>query len=74
MAKSCKCAHLGIIYLRPHPTTPTGLVCIIAGNDLPGLELAVRLIPIRTGVPIPGWTIVGPESRHRGAGGFLGAG
>ncbi|WRT66336.1 uncharacterized protein IL334_003291 [Kwoniella shivajii] len=64
----------GIITLHPHPTAPKGLSVLIAGNDDLGLELAARLFPIRTGVPIPDWAIVGPQARWKGSGGFIGAG
>ncbi|ORY33999.1 hypothetical protein BCR39DRAFT_518090 [Naematelia encephala] len=64
----------GIITLHPHPTAPKSLACLIAGNDDEGLELAARLFPIRTGVPLPDWVIVGARSKWMGAGGFVGAG
>jgi hypothetical protein len=48
----------GIITLHPHPTSLYGLAAIIAGNDSEGLELAARLFPLRTGVPV--------SSRRRG--------
>ena len=44
---------VGVISLLPHPLGGVrGLACIIAGNDSLGLELAVRLFPVRTGVPV----------------------
>ncbi|WVQ72559.1 hypothetical protein IAR50_002116 [Cryptococcus sp. DSM 104548] len=64
----------GIIALHPHPTHPKSLSVLIAGNDELGLELAAKLFPLRTGVPIPDWVITGPRSRWQGAGGFVGAG
>jgi hypothetical protein len=45
----------GVISLHPHPTSSAfsfGLACIVAGNDTEGLELAARLLPLRTGVPV----------------------
>ncbi|WVQ99381.1 hypothetical protein IAU59_006514 [Kwoniella sp. CBS 9459] len=64
----------GLISLYPHPTLNSGLAVLIAGNDELGLELASRLFPIRTGVPIPDWAIVSPRSRWQAAGGLIGAG
>ncbi|RXK38309.1 hypothetical protein M231_04482 [Tremella mesenterica] len=67
-------AGAGIITLHPHPTHRRALACIIAGNDALGLELAARLFPIRTGVPIPDWVIIGRQATWKAAGGFIGAG
>ncbi|WVR07026.1 hypothetical protein IAU60_004065 [Kwoniella sp. DSM 27419] len=64
----------GITTLYPHPVSTTSLSVLIAGNDAVGLELAARLFPLRTGVPIPDWTIVSPRARWQAAGGFIGAG
>lgn len=64
----------GIITLHPHPTTPTSLACIVAGNDELGLELAARLLPLRTGVSVPDWAVVSPRMRWQAAGGLVGAG
>jgi hypothetical protein len=47
----------GIITLHPHPTCATALACLIAGNDDTPLELAARLFPVRTGVPVS-WDLV----------------
>lgn len=64
---------IGLIYLRPHPNR-NGLVCVLSGTDEAGLELAARLVPVRTGVPIPEWAVIGPLSRYQGAVGILAAG
>lgn len=45
----------GLISLHPHPVESeesSGLAMIITGTDDEGLELAARLFPIRTGVPV----------------------
>jgi hypothetical protein len=39
-----------------------------------GLELAARLLPLRTGVPVPDWAVVSPRTRWQAAGGLVGAG
>ncbi|KIR74352.1 hypothetical protein I310_01959 [Cryptococcus deuterogattii CA1014] len=64
----------GLIALHPHPTHSGSLSLLIAGNDELGLELAARLFPTRTGVPLPDWAIVCPRSRWQGANGLIGAG
>ncbi|BEI80034.1 hypothetical protein CcaverHIS002_0105630 [Cutaneotrichosporon cavernicola] len=64
----------GIITLLPHPLLRTSLACLVAGNDELGLELAARLLPLRTGVPVPDWAIVSPRMRWQAAGGLVGAG
>jgi hypothetical protein len=64
----------GIITLLPHPTAPHSLACLVAGNDVLGLELAARLLPLRTGVPVPDWAVVSPRTRWQAAGGLVGAG
>lgn len=66
----------GIITLLPHPAThtTTALACLVAGNDALGLELAARLLPLRTGVPVPDWAVVSPRMKWQAAGGMIGAG
>ncbi|KAK8864370.1 hypothetical protein IAR55_001618 [Kwoniella newhampshirensis] len=64
----------GVITLHPHPTSARALSVLIAGNADLGTELAARLFPIRTGVPIPDWAIVSHRSRWQAAGGLIGAG
>ncbi|ORX36656.1 hypothetical protein BD324DRAFT_626687 [Kockovaella imperatae] len=65
----------GLIALRPivHGHF-RGLQLHVVGNDDVGLELAARLVPIRTGVCIPDWAIVSPRCQWQGAGGLIGAG
>ncbi|CAG8824433.1 36435_t:CDS:1, partial [Racocetra persica] len=57
-----------------HPYKIDYLALILAGTDHKGLDQVTKLFPKRTGVPIPDWIIVGPESAWKGAGGLLGAG
>lgn len=42
----------GFITLLRHPAQRTGLGVLLAANDDEGLELASRLLPLRTGVPV----------------------
>jgi hypothetical protein len=46
----------------------------IYGNDVQGLERALRAFPLRTGVPNPEWLVLGPYTDTRSIGGILGAG
>ena len=43
-------------------------------GDNSGIERAARLFPIRTGVAVPDWLLVGTEADDVGAGGVMGAG
>ncbi|KAF8319982.1 hypothetical protein DL93DRAFT_2074299 [Clavulina sp. PMI_390] len=58
---------IGLLFMK-------GRNLFIHGTDGAGLERAMRLFPLRTGVPNPEWIIVGPEADTKGAGGILGAG
>ncbi|CAG8727095.1 4504_t:CDS:2, partial [Scutellospora calospora] len=62
----------GILFLYPYKIKHLAL--IMAGTDYKGLDQIAKLFPKRTGVPIPDWIIVGPETAWKGAGGLLGAG
>ncbi|CAG8556557.1 9213_t:CDS:10, partial [Ambispora gerdemannii] len=66
----------GILFLHPFDQSDgkSYLSLIIASTDEIGFENAAKLFPKRTGVPVPDWTVVGPEVKWKGAGGLLGAG
>lgn len=59
--------------MHQHPKYRLANVLFILGNDF-GIERAARLFPIRTGVAIPDWLVVGSEIDQVGAGGLQGAG
>lgn len=63
-----------VLFLHPHPTNPEGLTLFVHGVDESGLERALRLFPIRTGVTIPDWIVVGSQADVRGTGGVQSAG
>ncbi|KIY64911.1 hypothetical protein CYLTODRAFT_424805 [Cylindrobasidium torrendii FP15055 ss-10] len=65
---------LGIMLLHAHPTNPAGNMVIMRATDDAGLEKVARLFPIRTGVAVPDWIIVGPLADTKGAGGVVSAG
>ncbi|KAI0637266.1 hypothetical protein C8Q77DRAFT_1051392 [Trametes polyzona] len=62
------------LFLHPHPTRAASSVLFVYGSDHAGLERALRLFPIRTGVTVPDWIVVGPQADERGSGGVSGAG
>ena len=62
------------LFLSPHPASSTALVLFIFANDEAGLERALRLFPIRTGVTVPDWIVLSPDADSRGAGGVDAAG
>ncbi|KIK63771.1 hypothetical protein GYMLUDRAFT_71889 [Collybiopsis luxurians FD-317 M1] len=53
----------GILFLHPHPTNSRAKMLLLQSTDSKGsgLERAARLFPIRTGVPVPDWIIVGGD-------------
>jgi hypothetical protein len=62
------------LFLHEHPTLVGGRMVFVQSTDHSGLEKALRLFPIRTGITIPDWIIVGPQADEIGAAGVLGAG
>jgi hypothetical protein len=46
----------------------------MTGTDEAGLERILRILPFRTGLPVPEWIITSGETDTKGAGGLLGAG
>ena len=63
----------GVIALDPSVADGRTRLYLYAA-DVAGLERLGRLFPIRTGVKVPGWMVVGPEMDTRSSGGILGAG
>jgi hypothetical protein len=64
---------LGIIFLHQHPTYPRANMLFMLG-DQSGIERVSRLFPIRTGVTVPDWLVVGANADKVGAGAITGAG
>ncbi|KAK0502905.1 hypothetical protein EDD18DRAFT_1135549 [Armillaria luteobubalina] len=56
------------------PEIADGNMVMLQSTDAAGLERVARLFPIRTGIPVPDWLIVGPLADTQGAGGVMGAG
>ncbi|TRM59420.1 hypothetical protein BD626DRAFT_572702 [Schizophyllum amplum] len=64
----------GLISLHPNLSRDPSAAMIMYASDAAGLERLGRLFPIRTGVKVPGWMIVGPKMDELSTGGILGAG
>ncbi|THH05576.1 hypothetical protein EW145_g4691 [Phellinidium pouzarii] len=65
---------LGIMFTHPHPMSAESAAVFLAGTDTSGLERALRLFPLRTGIAVPDWVIIGLTADRLGAGGVVGAG
>ncbi|KAF8502452.1 hypothetical protein JB92DRAFT_2740590 [Gautieria morchelliformis] len=66
---------LALVFLHPHPSSPDRLILFLCANGGNGLERAARLLlPIRTGVPLPEFLIIGGEADTWGVGGLRGGG
>lgn len=62
------------LFLHPHPHNPDGLVLFMHARTDDALERAARLFPVRTGVAVPDWVIIGKDADRIGAAGVQGAG
>lgn len=62
------------LFLHPHPTRADASLLFVYGGGPAGLERGLRLFPIRTGITVPDWIVVGSHADERGAGGVEGAG
>lgn len=64
-----------LLYSVPHLRHPhVGKALVLTGTDEEGIERAGRLLPVRTGVPVPEWIVVGKDADRFGAGGVVAAG
>ncbi|KZT53551.1 hypothetical protein CALCODRAFT_474549 [Calocera cornea HHB12733] len=64
----------GVLFLHPHPGSDSAMALIMAGSDEAGLERALRALPLRTGVAVPQWLVVGEDADWMGMGGVDAAG
>ncbi|KAF8503727.1 hypothetical protein F5888DRAFT_1864250, partial [Russula emetica] len=64
----------GIMFTHPHESSPSSIMLFIIANDQSGLERAVRLFPIRTGLALADWMVIGKRADKRGAAGIEKAG
>ncbi|KAG8217230.1 hypothetical protein J3R82DRAFT_5317 [Butyriboletus roseoflavus] len=63
-----------ILFCQPHPYDVQSVALFLQSTDTSGLERAVRLFPIRTGVLSPDWLVVDGRADMIGAAGVQGAG
>ncbi|KAH7889966.1 hypothetical protein F5I97DRAFT_1848975 [Phlebopus sp. FC_14] len=63
-----------VLFLQPHPYHHQALSLFLQSTDPSGLERAVRLFPMRTGILSPDWMVVDGCADHVGAAGVEGAG
>lgn len=66
--------YTAILFCHPHPYDDKSLALFVQSTDPSGLERAVRLFPIRTGVLSPDWLVVNGRADTIGAAGVQGAG
>lgn len=62
------------VFLHPHPTSSSGLTLFMFSETEAGLERALRLFPLRTGLAVPDWIVVGEHADSMGMGGVEAAG
>ncbi|KAK2467077.1 hypothetical protein APHAL10511_001335 [Amanita phalloides] len=62
------------LFLHPPFKGSQGSVLFMVSSSVTGFENAIRLFPIRTGVPIPDWLVIGRNVDQLGAAGIQGAG
>lgn len=62
------------LFLHPHPVSGSSLALLIYADDEHGLERLLRLFPMRTGISVPDWVVIGPDADYVGAGAVEGAG
>jgi hypothetical protein len=62
------------MFTHPHLTCCNSLVLFMIGSSTSALERLYRLFPIRTGIPVPDWVLLGHDADSVGAAGLLGAG
>ncbi|GJJ12463.1 hypothetical protein Clacol_006705 [Clathrus columnatus] len=66
---------IGMLFLHLNPFSSKNLVLFVVGTDNVGLERSAKtLLPFRTGVPLPEFLVLGPNTDHRASGGLRGAG
>ncbi|KAI0085425.1 hypothetical protein BDY19DRAFT_896611 [Irpex rosettiformis] len=61
-------------FLHPHPVSTSSLLLVLYSDDKGGTEKLLRLFPIRTGVTVPDWIMIGQKADSIGAAGVEGAG
>ncbi|KAI0005870.1 hypothetical protein BJV74DRAFT_761059, partial [Russula compacta] len=64
----------GIMFTHPHESSPFSTMLFIIAYDQSGLERAARLFPVRTGLALADWLVIGKRADKQGASGVEKAG
>jgi hypothetical protein len=64
----------GIMFTHPHESSPPSTMLFIIAHDQSGLERAARLFPVRTGMALADWLVIGKRADKQGAAGIEKAG
>jgi hypothetical protein len=64
----------GIMFTHPHESSPSSTMLFIVARDQSGLERVARLFPIRTGMALADWLVIGKRADKQGASGIEKAG
>lgn len=64
----------GIMFTHPHESSPSSTMLFIIAHDQSGLERAARLFPVRTGMALADWLVIGKQADKQGAAGIEKAG
>lgn len=65
---------VGIMFTHPHESSPCSTMLFIIAHDQSGLERAARLFPVRTGMALADWLVIGKRADKQGAAGIEKAG
>jgi hypothetical protein len=64
----------GTMFTHPHESSPSSTMLFMIAHDQSGLERIVRLFPIRTGMALADWLVIGKRADEQGAAGIKKAG
>jgi hypothetical protein len=62
------------MFTHPHESSPSSTMLFIIAHDQSGLERAARLFPVRTGMALADWLVIGKQADKQGAAGIEKAG
>ena len=64
----------GAMFIHPHPICHESMVLFMIGNSPSAYERLFHFFPIRTGISVPDWVMIGCDADRIGAAGLIGAG
>ena len=62
------------MFTHPHESSPSATMLFMIAHDRSGLERVARLFPVRTGMALADWLVVGKRADKQGASGIEKAG